>query len=54
MWLVKVRRHDGTASVVRSHCRKADAEAWARKLNEDEQSQKYYAEQFDPARGFRG
>ena len=51
-WLVKVRRYDGSVSVLYTTRTEAEAEAWARKLNEDEQSQKYYAEKFDPAHGF--
>ena len=51
-WLVKVRRYDGSVSVIYTTTTQAWAEAWVRKLNEDEQSTKYYAEEYDPDHGF--
>lgn len=51
-WLVKIRRYDGSVSVIYVCPTRAEADRWVRKFNKDEQSQKYYTEKYDPEHGF--
>lgn len=53
-WLVKIRRYDGSESVVGSYDHRDDAENEMRYLNEGYQAETYYVEEFDreKLRGF--
>ncbi len=53
-WLVKIRRYDGSESVVDSYDHRDDAENEMRYLNEACQATTYYVEEFDreKLRGF--
>lgn len=46
-WLVKIRRYDGSESVVISNVTEEDARLAAQTYNEDIQSNLYYAEKWD-------
>ncbi|QFG12073.1 Hypothetical Protein OBI_RACECAR_228 [Arthrobacter phage Racecar] len=46
-WLVKIRRYDGSESVVVSNVTEEDARLAADTYNEDIQSDLYYAEKWD-------
>lgn len=49
-WLVKVRRYDGSESVVNSYDRREDAEIEVRYRNVAYQANTYYVEEFDANR----
>lgn len=49
-WVFKIRRYDGSDSVLESHLTRREAEAKAREMNEHEQTDQYYAERWDPAK----
>lgn len=46
-WLVKVKRYDGSESVIHSSLLKEQAKAIASNYNDQYQSDNYYAEMFD-------
>ncbi len=46
-WLVKIRRYDGSESVVDSYDHRDDAENEMRYLNEAYQTDTHYVEEFD-------
>lgn len=49
-WLVKIRRYDGSESVVEMYDHRDDAENEMRYLNEAYQTDIYYVEEFDQAK----
>jgi hypothetical protein len=46
-WLVKIRRYDGSESVVRGNLSEEDARSTADTYNKDIQSNLYYAEKWE-------
>ena len=49
-WLVRVRRYTGGESVVSRHEFKSEADRDAQQMNEWYQTDRYYVEEFDPAK----
>ena len=49
-WLVKIRRYDGSESVIISHNLKELAECDRDRWNANYQSDQFYIEEYDPAK----
>lgn len=49
-WLLKVRRYDGSDSILRHYTTEDEARIEAERLNGEIQSDIYYVEEFDPRR----
>ena len=49
-WLVKIKRYDGSESVLGRYAYWDDAQSKASKLNRDSQSKQYYVELYDPSK----
>lgn len=47
-WVVKIRRYDGSESVLETHATEDEAKASAALSNTHEQTNQYYAEEWQP------
>ena len=49
-WIVKIRRYDGSTSVVKQFTLEPMARNYAGRLNEEYQTNTYYVERYDPSK----
>lgn len=49
-WLVKLRRYDGSTSIVSAHAKEFDARMKACHLNTEYQTTSHYVERYDPTK----